>query len=142
MTTIYWQGKIQSAHKLKLPYDSPCRNLHGHCWKVEFWITGKPDKYGMVYDFNKLNKLIKALDHKDLNKIVKFNPTAENIADYLSEHIMGENLKGVRVRVWEDPTSYAEVEYELNASKFISLEELNKRLAEDTRKYMKKYENK
>ena len=42
--------KFNSAHRLP-QYDGPCRNLHGHTWKVVFVLEGPVQQDGMVHDF-------------------------------------------------------------------------------------------
>ena len=116
---IYWEGRIKSAHKLELPYKSKCQNLHGHEWKIQIWITGEPNRYGILFDFSHLKELISKYDHEYLNDILSFNPTAENLAKNFAELIklmanLPENHPGniekIKVRVWEDKSSYAEFE--------------------------------
>lgn len=41
----------------------------------------------MIVDFSKIDKLLKELDHKNLNNIFQTNPTAENIAKYVHDKI-------------------------------------------------------
>ena len=44
----------------------------------------------MVVDFTHIKKQISdKLDHNDLNKVLTFNPTAENIAKWICEQIVG-----------------------------------------------------
>lgn len=46
--------------------------------------------------------------------VIPNNATAEKIAEYILERVLeraGDNVSKIRVRVWEDPRSYAEVEY-------------------------------
>lgn len=81
--------EISSAHKLNLNYESKCSNLHGHNWIVTiFCKSNKLNKNGMVEDFAIIKNLIhKKLDHKNLNEVFKFNPTAENIAKWICQQI-------------------------------------------------------
>ena len=46
------------------------------------------NKEGMVVDFTQVKKIIRdLLDHKYVNDIVDFNPTAENLARWICEHV-------------------------------------------------------
>jgi len=112
---IYKTKTFDSAHKLTLPYKSPCAdNIHGHTWKVEIWIEAERlNESEMVLDFQKIGDIIDELDHKYLNDIEGLEqPTAENIVlwfiEKISECLSKDNE--LRVRVWETTTSYAEDE--------------------------------
>ena len=110
MITIYLREEISCAHRLKLPYRSKCKKMHGHNYLIEVWIRGEKNKYGMIVDFSKVKDTIKKLDHRVLNRYIE-QPTAENLAEYLASKIkgLGNNIKEVKVRVWEDKDSYAEI---------------------------------
>ena len=96
--------EISAAHQLKLNYESKCQNLHGHNWKVKVWLKAeKLDENGMVMDFTHIKKkVIDALDHKNLNDVVDFNPTAENLAAYICEML---HPYCFRVQIWEQSGS-------------------------------------
>lgn len=81
--------EIAGAHRLSLPYASKCRDLHGHNWLVTVHCRAeKLDRNGMVCDFTAVKRLIHdRLDHKFLNDVVPFNPTAENIARWICEKV-------------------------------------------------------
>ena len=66
--------EISAAHKLDLDYDSKCTNFHGHnC---------------MVLDFTHIKRKIQdKFDHKVINEVVPFNPTAENLAKYICDEL-------------------------------------------------------
>lgn len=81
--------EIAGAHRLNLNYDSKCANLHGHNWIVTVWCKSQTlDANGMVIDFTHIKREVQdKLDHKFLNDVVPFNPTAENIAKWVCEQI-------------------------------------------------------
>ncbi|MER2999327.1 6-pyruvoyl trahydropterin synthase family protein [Pontibacter populi] len=67
------QFTFETAHAL-LNYDGPCKNIHGHSYKLQVTIVGQPindttdPKYGMVLDFGDLKKIVNTfivepLDH-------------------------------------------------------------------------------
>lgn len=104
---------VAGAHKLCLPYESACQNLHGHNWVITVTLSSnKLTEYGMVMDFKHIkNKIEKQLDHKNLNEVFNFNPTAENIAKWISDELTGE-FDGIyvvceRVQVEESPNNTA-----------------------------------
>lgn len=81
--------EIAGAHNLKLPYESKCSNIHGHNWIITIYCkAGTLTEYGMVIDFKKVKELISnKLDHKYINDIVDFNPTAENMAKWICDQV-------------------------------------------------------
>ena len=81
--------EIAGAHRLNLDYESKCANLHGHNWIVTVWCKSQTlDDNGMVMDFTHIKREIQdKLDHKFLNDVVPFNPTAENISKWVCDQI-------------------------------------------------------
>lgn len=128
--TFEWDG----AHRL-FKHKGKCRNIHGHRYRAEFTITSKKvDDLGMIVDFGDLKTTIgewidNNWDHAlllwDQDEIVTLftgycfriflcsqNPTAEWMARYLLANtamLLPRHLKVVSVRVYETPTSFAEV---------------------------------
>ncbi len=95
---------FEAAHILK-NYDGPCKNVHGHSYKLDVTVLGYPDnnesstKEGMVMDFGDLKrivngKIIKVFDH---TLVVKANDFSEHLNDM-------KNLFGNIVEVSYQPT--------------------------------------
>lgn len=81
--------EVSAAHKLDLSYESKCTSLHGHNWIITVECRSKElNADGMVEDFTIIkNKIMNLLDHKVINDVVPFNPTAENIARWVVDSI-------------------------------------------------------
>jgi len=117
---------FDAAHHLHC-YEGKCKNLHGHTYKVVFGMSGFVNDIGLVIDFGDIKEIWKNeieiyLDHRYLNETLpKMNTSAENMVVWIYEK-MSESLKnredqydGARVefvRLFETPTSYAEVKRE------------------------------
>mgnify|MGYP002626172842 CR=1 FL=1 len=90
--------EISAAHSLTLPYDSKCTTLHGHNWLITICCRAQQlNANGMVTDFSHIKQFITdTFDHRNLNQVLApLNPTAENMARYICEHI--ENCYRVEV---------------------------------------------
>jgi len=128
---IYKEVQIDTSHRL-LHYKGKCANLHGHRWKVEVWMEGEPDPATQILiDYTLIKQVIGKYDHQIiLNQddpmvscIRKFNPVITTPGDPTSEliaSIIREDLYAVcreqgikatvpKIRVWESPTSCAEL---------------------------------
>ena len=93
-----------------LSYESKCEQLHGHNWKITIHCKSKElNSEGMVVDFTHIKQQIAdRLDHANLNEILPFNPTAENIARWICEQIP----QAYRVDVVESQNNEASYEKE------------------------------
>lgn len=113
---------ISCGHRVA-GHEGKCRFLHGHNYRIHFTCTADGlDTVGRVIDFSKIKSLLclwleERWDHKflvwredpllkDLLKvdpdslvIVPFNPTAENMAEYLVDFVGPRQLKGTGVRL-------------------------------------------
>jgi 6-pyruvoyltetrahydropterin/6-carboxytetrahydropterin synthase len=103
---------FSAAHVLE-NIGGKCEELHGHNFKVEVTVAApKLNPAGLLIDFRVLKKwlaeILENIDHKYLNDHPSFagiNPSAENIAKYISEKMESEakkaSVKVSKVKVWE-----------------------------------------
>ncbi len=103
--------RFSAAHYLK-GYKGKCEAIHGHNYVVEVWLKkNQLNQIGLVYDFTAFKNQIRKIlpDHKLLNSIFTFNPTAENLAKYFYEKLR-KRYPVAKVVVWESDDSAAEYE--------------------------------
>lgn len=81
--------EISASHRLELDYESKCTSLHGHNWIITVFCKSETlNQNGMVVDFSHIKQNItNKLDHKNMNEVVDFNPTAENLAFWIWSQI-------------------------------------------------------
>ena len=104
MYKITKEFKFEAAHLLRgLSYDSPCKNIHGHSYKVFVTIeVDKLNKDGMVIDFSFLRKFQDFLDENfDHSLIISYQTSKESI----------EMLKSFTNRIYIFPHSNVTAEY-------------------------------
>ena len=108
MYTVKKTLVISAAHKLTLSYPSKCENLHGHNWEVTLYFRSEHlNADGMVIDFTEVKRYVMdKFDHKNLNEVVNFNPTAENLA----KHFVDMFPDCYRAEVTESPNNTASYE--------------------------------
>ena len=106
---MYYVAKtmeIAGAHSLHLSYESKCEKLHGHNWIITVYCKAKElNQDGMVCDFKHIkDKIHGYLDHGNLNELLPFNPTAENIAIRFPNVIKPKFKKVVEIRLFTKST--------------------------------------
>lgn len=109
---LHVKAKFDAAHFL--PGHHKCGKIHGHTYHLTATFEGKKNiSNGMVVGFATLKRMVtkyvvKVLDHKHLNELVAWDPTAENIAvwiyNVLKTRLEQEGMKNVKivsVELWE-----------------------------------------
>jgi len=114
MFEVSVRDHIASAHQLH-GYDGPCKDMHGHTWKIEIVVCGeKLDEVGLLSDFKivkaKLKEVLAPLDHVVLNDLPAFkdlNPSTENLARHIYRALnhQCDPLHLKHVQVWESDTA-------------------------------------
>jgi 6-pyruvoyltetrahydropterin/6-carboxytetrahydropterin synthase len=86
MYTLQKTFTFAAAHRLVLPYESACNNLHGHNWTVTVHLRAPTlNASGMIEDFKHIkDKIQSQFDHAVLNDILP-QPTAEHIAKHIHD---------------------------------------------------------
>lgn len=81
--------EVSASHRLSLSYESKCTRLHGHNWRITVYCRARElNADGMVVDFTEVKRLVMdQLDHRNLNEVLPFNPTAENIARWITTQV-------------------------------------------------------
>lgn len=127
---------FDAAHQL-IGHKGKCSNLHGHTYKLEVVLKGLPSMEegqsdeGFVADFSDIKAIVKQLvvdrlDHAFLAMgnepvletltatgskvaLLSFRTTAENMSAYIAYELKRASLPVYSVKLWETPTSWAEV---------------------------------
>lgn len=124
--TITKEFSFEAAHVLE-GHDGPCRNIHGHSYKLLVTVSGTPvsdpssPKKGMIMDFGDLKKIVREniidpFDHSLILSeesslrigarvseayskilVVDFQPTSENLLGYFSGRLIPLLPEGIRL---------------------------------------------
>lgn len=112
---------FHAAHRDEEAADQ-CGRLHGHTYKLEVTVIGNMRERMLIHgDILKdiYRELIEpSVEHRCLNNTMKFNPTMENVLNWITETIGDELIErratrspflwtDVRCTLWETPTMYA-----------------------------------
>jgi 6-pyruvoyltetrahydropterin/6-carboxytetrahydropterin synthase len=111
---IFKEFTFEAAHRLPhVPAGHKCGRLHGHSFRVSLHVAGAVEpKSGWLMDFGELKErfepLYRRLDHNYLNEIDGLeNPTSENIARWIWDHLKPHLPQLSQVLVQETCTSGA-----------------------------------
>ena len=116
--TIGKEFEFCASHRLDgLPETHPCSRLHGHNYKVTFeFASNTLNDIGFVIDYRDLdgikNQIDLTLDHRHLNDVFDFNPTAEKIAEWFFIHFNARFPQLQAVTVKETDKTYARYTFE------------------------------
>jgi len=131
---LYKEISFDASHRL-LHYEGKCHNCHGHRWKVEIWLAGYvDDQTHILVDYNEIREIVHTYDHEIIlneadpmvPRIQEFHdvittpgdPTSELLAVLIRDTIekrykeCGREIIVEKIRVWESPTSCAELIHE------------------------------
>ena len=121
MYTLKTEHSFDAAHFL-YGYEGKCSNIHGHRWRVvaevssdELETTGQ--NRGMYVDFDHCliietgslkETTLKALQDENFRIIqFAFRPTAENMAKYFYDKMIGRGYRVKQITVYETPNNAA-----------------------------------
>ena len=114
--------RFEAAHHLP-GHRGKCANVHGHSYRLEITLRGPIKEVpgqsddGMVMDFGELSQMVRysileRLDHQDLNVVMGFHTTAENIVHWIWDRLVAAGLDEAllyRIRLWETESSFVEI---------------------------------
>lgn len=101
--------RFEAAHSLPhLPDWHQCHRVHGHSYEVVVGVSG-PVMNEWVQDYaeiaSNMTSLLKLVDHRNLNDVLKGVTTAENLAAWFWGHLERRLPLLSRVEIRETPTS-------------------------------------
>lgn len=99
-------AKFSAAHSLSC-LGEPCSRRHGHTWLVYATFEGEPNQDGILVPYEIVQSVVAPLDHQDLDALLPFPSTGENLANYLAKLIALAAkpwpAKLLKVELHEDP---------------------------------------
>ncbi len=138
-TKIAKEFKWEMGHRLPF-HDGPCKNLHGHTYRMRIEIEGELMQNGMVLDYYDLKQMVmpilEELDHSFIvdstdqvmidflesnemkHKIIDYFSTAENLTTLMIDQIVPKlkehkNISSLTLRLNETEDVYSERRVEL-----------------------------
>lgn len=117
MFTISKEYHFSASHILDgLPEGHPCGRLHGHNYIARFTLRDADlNAVGFVLDYREIDAIVKPVidgewDHRHLNGVVSFQPSAERLAEHLFERFKPAIPYLVAVSISETPKTWATYE--------------------------------
>ncbi len=134
LTIIGKEYKWEMSHRLPF-HEGPCKNIHGHTYKMIIELEGELSKNAMVIDYYDVDRIFKPvlqrLDHAFLcdsedtatidflksngykYEITNYLTTSENLVSYFLDIAQNEfskfdNLQSITIRVYETTDAYAQ----------------------------------
>ncbi|SFL83633.1 6-pyruvoyltetrahydropterin/6-carboxytetrahydropterin synthase [Desulfomicrobium norvegicum] len=128
MLTITKEFSFHAAHRLHLRDLSEsdnlriygnCARLHGHTYRLQVQLAGRPDETGMILHFGELKgivqrKVLSRYDHADLSDLPEYHDlpaTAENMAEHIFRTLdcalVSDRFRLEQVTVYETQTAWA-----------------------------------
>ncbi len=108
------QFRFDAAHTLdRLINTESSRRIHGHSYRAEVTVRGRPDPVtGMVVDLGLLERIMAdardALDHRFLDEIDDLGPaTMENLSRWIWDRLAPEVANLSKVSVYRDSSGEA-----------------------------------
>ena len=89
------QFRFEAAHAL-WNYDGPCRNIHGHSYKLYVTIKGRVNnlpehpKQGMLMDFSELKKIVNDLIINPFDHALLINASTPHAKMAENNHLFGK----------------------------------------------------
>ena len=113
MYKISKEFAFSASHILAgLHTDHPCSRLHGHNYIVTVHLRGMAlNDAGFIKDYRELDNIKSyidnTLDHRHINDVYSFNPTAENLAKHFFDLFSKDIPELYAVEVSETPKTTA-----------------------------------
>jgi len=108
-----------TQHYLTVPDAGPENEWHSHHFTIEVELQGEElNEYGYLVDIDDVKRSLDDIDDRyrdatlnDLEEFDGLNPSVEHFARFCSrivlEHIDGNNIDRVTLRIWEDDEAWA-----------------------------------
>lgn len=93
MIRLTKEFSYEMAHTL-VGYDGPCREIHGHSYRLFVTVCGEPEqnprspKFGMVMDFGELKRIVRerVVDRYDHAMVVRQTEANREVVELLRLH--------------------------------------------------------